>query len=194
MLFDSPTAARIESGEITVAIRRWKRPTVRSGGTLKSPAGLLAIDEVERIDESDITAGDVRAAGFDSRDALLASLRDGADRAVYRVRFHRAGDDPRLALRAADDLDDTARSELAARLARWDRASRTGPWTREYLEAIDRRPATVSTELADEVGVDRPTFKRRVRRLKELGLTESLERGYRLSARGEAYLRSRSDR
>ena len=30
-------------------------------------------------------------------------------------------------------------------------------------------------------------FKRNVRKLKELGLTESLEVGYRLSPRGEAY-------
>jgi ribosomal protein S19E (S16A) len=32
------------------------------------------------------------------------------------------------------------------------------------------------------------TFKRRVRQLKELGLTESLEVGYRLSPRGRAVL------
>lgn len=33
-----------------------------------------------------------------------------------------------------------------------------------------------------------PLFKRRVRQLKELGLTESLEVGYRLSPRGRAVL------
>ena len=51
----------------------------------------------------------------------------------------------------------------------------------------------MSTELAAMMGVDRPRFKQRVRRLKALGLTESLEVGYRLSPRGEAVL-ARLDR
>ena len=38
------------------------------------------------------------------------------------------------------------------------------------------------------MGLERVVFKRRVRRLKELGLTESLEVGYRLSPRGEVLL------
>jgi len=36
--------------------------------------------------------------------------------------------------------------------------------------------------------MERDPFKIRVRRLKELGLTESLEVGYRVSPRGRAYL------
>ena len=46
----------------------------------------------------------------------------------------------------------------------------------------------VSTELAAAAGQERAYFKLRVRRLKALGLTESLEVGYRLSPRGAAYL------
>jgi hypothetical protein len=46
----------------------------------------------------------------------------------------------------------------------------------------------VSTELAAEAGQERQAYKIRVRRLKALGLTESLERGYRLSPRGQACL------
>ena len=59
------------------------------------------------------------------------------------------------------------------------------------IDVIARSPGIVSTELAAQVGMDRPTFKRRVRQLKELGFTESLEVGYRLSPRGKAY---RTDR
>ena len=62
------------------------------------------------------------------------------------------------------------------------------PWTEEVLEQIGRRPGVVSTELAAEAGQDRAYYKLRVRRLKALGLTESLEVGYRLSPRGRAYL------
>jgi hypothetical protein len=42
--------------------------------------------------------------------------------------------------------------------------------------------------LAPQVDADVQPFKRRVRQLKELGLTESLEIGYRLSPRGRAVL------
>jgi hypothetical protein len=44
------------------------------------------------------------------------------------------------------------------------------------------------------MGYDRPAFKLDVRKLKRLGLTESLEVGYRLSPRGRAYLTSGSRR
>ena len=42
--------------------------------------------------------------------------------------------------------------------------------------------------LASRVDPDVPTFKRRVSQLKELGFTESLEVGNRLSPRGRALL------
>jgi len=79
---------------------------------------------------------------------------------------------------------------LTATLDRMDRAA-DRPWTRQVLEQIGRRPGVVSTELAAEAGEDRAHYKLRVRRLKALGLTESLEVGYRLSPRGRAYLAAR---
>ena len=82
-------------------------------------------------------------------------------------------------------LDDAAIADLTKRLGRKDRGA---PWTRRVLEIIEARPETVSTELAEALDMERLQFKRRVRQLKELGLTESLERGYRLSPRGEAWL------
>ena len=51
-----------------------------------------------------------------------------------------------------------------------------------------KRPATRAPELAAELGRETAPFKADVRKLKELGLTESLDRGYRLSPRGQAYL------
>jgi len=38
------------------------------------------------------------------------------------------------------------------------------------------------------MGLDRPVFKLNIRKLKESGLTESLEVGYRLSPRGKRLL------
>ena len=61
-------------------------------------------------------------------------------------------------------------------------------WAVVYLRLIEESPGTVSTDLAARAGVERLVFKQRVRRLKALGLTESLEVGYRLSPRGQTVL------
>ena len=45
-------------------------------------------------------------------------------------------------------------------------------------------------DLAASVGREKPPFKLDVRKLKNLGLTESLPVGYRLSPRGRSYLRA----
>jgi hypothetical protein len=44
-------------------------------------------------------------------------------------------------------------------------------------------------DIAEKLGRERDPFKLDVRKLKNLGLTLSLEVGYRLSPRGEAYVR-----
>jgi hypothetical protein len=173
---------------VTVAYRRWKRPTVAAGGTLLTPVGLLAIDAVDLVDERDLTEDDARAAGSSSLEELRRTLRPGPDRSLHRIRFRLAGDDPRVALREDDDLDPAARTALRVQLDRWDRASTTGPWTTATLEVIAAAPGAPSRLLAPELHVDQPTLKRRVRQLKGLGLTESLEVGYRLSPRGRRYL------
>lgn len=188
MLFPKALWDGLASGEVTVAFRSWKRPTVKAGGTLITPAGQLSIDAVEAIDPEAITDADARAAGVDDADAQRALLRGGDDRQTYRVAFHLLGEDPRVALRSTDALSDEDRITIGTKLAGYDRRSPTGPWTTATLEVIRDHPAVVSTDLAEALGVERPAFKLNVRKLKALGLTESLEVGYRLSPRGEAYL------
>ena len=79
-------------------------------------------------------------------------------------------------------------AEVERRLARLDGASRRGDWTLAVLRLIRDRPAVRAGDLAPTRGQERLAFKRDVRKLKELGLTESLEVGYRLSARGRTVL------
>ena len=190
MLIPTSLYEGIRAGEITLAFRSWKRPTIKAGGTLQTPAGLLRIDALEEIAVSEITDADARAAGGASPNDIIAGLREGDDRTLYRIRFRRVGDDPRIALRKTADIDVAAFDEITAQLDRWDKASRTGPWTREVLGAVDRYPGMQSGELASRLATDRQQLKRRIRQLKSLGLTESLQIGYRLSPRGRAYLAS----
>jgi len=187
MLLDNPTLEGILAGRIRVVFRTWRRPTVKSGGTLRTRGGVLAIESVERISTRQITADDVKLAGFADRKTLLRGF-EGREGDLYRIRVRLAGEDPRIALRQKV-LDAEERAVVEKRLARMDAASAEGPWTRQYLELIAARPAQRAPELAELVGLTTHPFKTRVRRLKELGLTESLPVGYRLSPRGESFLR-----
>ena len=100
---------------------------------------------------------------------------------LYRIELHVAGPDPRAALReqrpTADELADLRR-----------RIERMGPWAMSYLHTIAEQPGVRAPDLAAGFGMETHAFKLRVRRLKELGLTESLRIGYRLSPRGRAFL------
>lgn len=113
MLFQQRFLQGIAEGRIRVAYRRWKRPTVRAGGTLRMAVGVLAIESVEPCEEPGVSEADARQAGHASRE-----------------------------------------------------------------------------ELAAELGFERAWLKLQIRKLKELGLTESLSPGYRLSPRGLRLLRS----
>jgi hypothetical protein len=184
VLFDQRFWPGIADGSITLAFRRWKRPTVRAGGCLRSPAGELAIESVEVVNETAITEDDARRAGFESHDELVREMtsRDGT---LYRIAFHWAGPDRRIALREQAEL---TVEELTALSDRLDRMDRGGPWTLEVLGLIGDHPGTRAADLAAMIGSETLPLKTRVRRLKERGLTESLEVGYRLSPRGKAVL------
>lgn len=180
----------IASGEITLAFRRWTRPTVRSGGTLKTAVGLLAIESVERVSREAITEAEARRAGYPSLHALMAELDARDQGEIYRIELRLAGPDPRIALRERADLSGEELADLRKRLARLDAASPAGPWTLAVLRLIDRNPGVRAGDLAPQVRQERLPFKVNVRKLKGLGLTESLETGYRLSPRGRAFLDS----
>jgi hypothetical protein len=99
-----------------------------------------------------------------------------------------AGEDPRIALRESAELTDDEVAAIDAKLERLDRASSHGPWTMVTLDIIGRRPHTRAPDLAEELGRERDPFKIDVRKLKNLGLTQSFEVGYAVSPRGQAYL------
>jgi hypothetical protein len=183
MLFREDILRGIAEGRVTLAFRRWRRAPPADGSSLRSPIGVLSLDRVTVIDADDITPDDVRRTGM-SLDALRASI--AGEGTLLRIELRLAGEDPRIALRA--QLPEHAELDaITAKLARIDGAS-SRPWTRLYLQLIADQPGVVSHVLARQARTDTPPFKRRVRQLKELGLTESLEVGYRLSPRGRAVL------
>jgi len=193
MLFERRLRDGIAEGRITAALRRWRRLQVVAGRTYRTGAGLVEVTAADPVRPEDLTHKDARAAGFESVDALLTHLHGPSDGQLYLLRFRRvAGPDPREALAADDGLDDGGVAAIDLRLARLDHASTRGPWTAAALKVIAAHPGVRAGDLAGMLGRDLPSFKADVRKLKALGLTESLEIGYRLSPRGAAYLAHRA--
>jgi len=183
MLFPEDVLRGIAEGRVMLAFRRWRKAAPVPGSTLRTPVGVLTFDRVTVVEDDDITPEDVRRTGL-SAGALRASLAGAGT--LLRIELRLSGEDPRIALRRQPPSPDEIASTLA-RLARFDAAA-DAPWTASYLGLIADRPATVARVLAAAAGADLASFKRRVRQLKELGLTESLEVGYRVSPRGETIL------
>ena len=173
MLFRPRDLEGIAAGTITLAFRRWDKPRVKVGSQQKTPVGVIEFTSCDVVDA--VTAEDARAAGFASPEEVEARMRKTGR--IHRVGLRVAGPDPRVALR--DTPPDEA---VFAQLAKY-------PWARDYLAAIRDRPAVRAPDLAESFGRETAPFKRDVRKLKELGLTVSLDVGYRLSPRGEAVLR-----
>lgn len=186
MLLREATLDGLVAGSVTVAFRRWKRSTVKAGGRLRTSHGVVRIGAVDVVSLDRLTGADATASGF----ADLASLRKmlGPDdgNQVYRVMFDGIEPDERVVLRDVVEISDAAWTAIAARFARWEKAA--PGYFPAILAVIRERPAVVSGVLARALGAEQAKFKLDVRKLKELGLTESLEVGYRLSPRGETVL------
>ena len=187
MLLRMAVLERIVRGEISLAFRRWRRPTVRTGGSLRTAVGVLRIVDVAVVEEAEVADADAAAAGYASRAALLADLGSREGR-LYRVAVEFGGADPRIALREQDQLSDADIEDLLRRLHRLDARSAEGPWTLRVLAAIEEQPGVVSQVLAAHLVCERDWLKPQVRKLKNLGLTISLRVGYEISPRGRIAL------
>jgi hypothetical protein len=188
MLFKRPIIQLIRAGKVKIAFRKWVRPTVKSGGSLLTPAGLLRIQSVEKIAYSTISKSNIMKAGYSNRyefDQALPLKRPGD---IYRIRFIRE-EDPRLGLRDNVHFSEEEVRTLEAKLNRLDSASPYGPWTRKALQLLSRRPNELAKVYAAALNVDKDWFKLNVRKLKNLGLTIGYPQGYDISPRGEELLR-----
>ena len=180
MLFKTSQLDGIADGTIDLTFRRWPAPRVRAGSRQRTAIGVIDFDAVEIVE--DLTTTHVARAG---PRATRCSRRSGAARATS-IASSCISTGP---TRARCCASVRATGEELAELRR--RVERMGPWAMHYLHAIAARPGVRAPDLAADFGLETRAFKLRVRRLKELGLTESLRIGYRVSPRGEAFLTER---
>jgi hypothetical protein len=186
MLLKHDVLSGIETGRIGAVFRKWDVARVKAGSNLRTAIGVVEVVSVDAVDPVALTREDAVEGGFESVPDLVASAgnRGGT---LFRIRLRHVGPDPRAILRETIP-DEVGMNEIDRRLQRLDSMSNHGPWTRETLFLIAEHPGVRAEDLAASVGREKMPFKLDVRKLKEMGLTESLLTGYRLSPRGEAYL------
>lgn len=99
MLFKKDILEQIAARRVSLAFRRWQRPSVKPGVTVTTAAGVLSIDAVDKVAMRRLTEIDVKRAGYPSRAALLKELQKNPGGDVYRIAFHLKGAEPRIALK-----------------------------------------------------------------------------------------------
>ena len=85
MLIKREVLEAIKAGDITLQFRRWTRPSVKAGGTLKTKVGLLRIGRIDEMRPEDVTLKDAKAAGF----ADLTDFRHWLSTMKQGPLFHR---------------------------------------------------------------------------------------------------------
>ena len=191
MLFKARFHAGLRDGSVDRTFRLWSNPKVRLRGQYRfARDGAVEVLAIDLVSLSKVTAREARRAGFSSRAELIAEIERASKRKLrrsdqlYRVRLRFV--EPQESSAGSKKVTVTASyvSEVVARLLEVDRRSRSGAWTGEVLAWIGRNPKRRAGDLADRLGVERKALKARVRRLKALGLTQSHEVGYELTALG----------
>lgn len=185
MQFTQDSHEAVATGQITVTFRLWKRLHAKVGGRYTVGRVVIEVDAIEMIPFRAVTKRDIKLAGASSKDAIRERAAHAGpmddDTLVYRIEFHVVGTRP---TEVAAPFDEGHVALINKKLDAMDARSKTGAWTRATLSLIAEHEAMVSTELAARMHRPRMEFKADVRKLKALGLTESLEVGYRLTPLG----------
>lgn len=188
MLFQRRFHERIRSGDVRCTVRIWQRPRVKVGGRYALGDGAVVVDRIHETRLDDVTPALARQCGFASLVDLLKTAKHGAGERVFVIDFHYDGK-AKARLEPATQMVSAAElARVAERLDAMDRRAKGGPWTEATLRAIGARPGVPAAKLARSLGRPRDELKRDVRKLKNIGLTFSLEIGYRLTPKGEALL------
>ncbi len=189
VLFKQRLWPGMRDGSIAVTFRRWKRSQATPGRRYRTGAGLIEVDTVDVVGEAVLTddaarAGRLPRPGHAGRRARQVPRRRPLP---HHVPPRRRGPAPRPPRGRRPHRRRPRRHRRPAGPLRPGQPPRPVDPRRPRRHRRPARrcgPATWPTRWA----ATGASFKVDVRKLKELGLTESLEVGYRLSPRGGAVL------
>jgi hypothetical protein len=94
-MFSPELRERVGTGDITVSIRLWQRPKVKTGGRYSSHGFEIEVDSVDLLPFSAINAEDVARSGEADREMLRRRAAHAGPiedhTLVYRIEFHVVG-------------------------------------------------------------------------------------------------------
>jgi hypothetical protein len=189
MIFKLSHLEGIKAGKITLAFRKWKKPTVRKGSRIKTEIAVVEILDISEVSLADITDRDAVNAGFKNLESLLTTLDTRYEGTVYKIKVHYYSEDPRIALRENTALTEKDFELLKRKLERLDNYGREEKWTLAVLKAIRDNPRLRAADLAVKMNEEKDGLKINIRKLKNLGLTISHEVGYTISPLGDLLLK-----
>ena len=184
MLFKIKDLQRIKSGAISLAYRKWKKPSVKKGTLLKTAIGQVEILNISPIDLESISNTDAIKAGYEDLEELIATLNKRKEGILYKINLQYHSPDPRIKIREQTSLNEDEIQFILEKLARLDKYSKSGEWTTRVLTAIAQNPQLRALDLAKKLNVEKDWLKPNVRKLKNIGLTISHGVGYSLSPLG----------
>jgi hypothetical protein len=198
MLFKQKHLEGIKAGKISLAFRKWKKLSVKKGDLIKTEVGIIKIGNVTKINPKEIIEIEAVKAGFASAQALISLLEGQKDGGIYRIEVSCEQEDE-LVVDAEMEaeiaaIDPAELAEISLEIQDLDQASKVGRWTVKTLQAIQQNPNLKSADLAVILKKEKEWLKLNVRKLRALGLTESHEPGYSITALGIAFLRSRKSK
>jgi hypothetical protein len=187
LLFTVHILKKIKSGEVTAALRKWKKPTVKQNGTLITRIGQLSIDKLDRIELEEVDHKILKACGIEDFESLKKKFFDRKEGDLYLIRFSVKGPDPRIDLRNNTEWTAEELSNLKKKMTSWDN-NFTAPWTLRVLKHILENPHKRAADNSVDLDIPKDKLKLNIRKLKAQGLTISHSVGYELSPRGKKLL------
>ena len=185
MMFKSCFHPAIRRGDITCTVRIWQRPHAKVGGHYRLGDGAIEVQRIQEIGFEALTPALARRSGFASLVELLKVAKHGPGERVFLIEFRYVEAPVTRAASESELPDENTMAALMAKLAAMDRRA-VRPWTHATLQVIAAHPGERAADLAQRLQRQREELKADIRKLKALGLTLSLDVGYRLSPRGEA--------
>ena len=92
MIFSRELRQAVAEGDLTVSIRLWSRPQVKTGGRYRTAGVIIEVDSIELLPFSAVSDEDIRLAGERDRESLRARAAHSGpitdNTLVYRVEFH----------------------------------------------------------------------------------------------------------
>ena len=92
MIFSRELRQAVADGDLTVSIRLWSRPQVKTGGRYRTAGVVIEVDSIELLPFSAVSDEDIRLAGERDRESLRARAAHSGpitdSTLVYRVEFH----------------------------------------------------------------------------------------------------------